>query len=79
MTLMPVAMRAAPSVGYSSASAFNVNDASGQPSTTAIAISQAGLQTTGITVSSSGLNVGRAARFFIGNSTSAYINFSSEL
>ena len=79
ITLMPVAMRAAPSVGYSSASAFNVNDAAGQPSTTAVAINQAGLQTTGITVTSSGLNVGRAARFIIGNSTSAYINFSSEL
>jgi hypothetical protein len=79
ITLMPVAMRAAPSVGYSSASAFNINDAAGQPSTTAVAINQAGLQTTGITVTTSGLNVGRAARFFIGNSTSAYINFSSEL
>jgi hypothetical protein len=79
ITLMPVAMRAAPSLGYSSASAFNVNDAAGQPSTTAVAINQAGLQTTGITVTASGLNVGRAARFFIGNSTSAYINFSSEL
>jgi len=79
ITSFPVAMRAAPSVGYSSASAFNVNDAATQPSTTAVAIYQPGLQTTGITVTSSGLNIGRAARFFIGNSTSAYINFSSEL
>jgi hypothetical protein len=80
ITLMPVAMRAAPSVGYSSASAFNINDAATQVATTAVAINQAGLQTTGITVTvASGLTVGRAARFFIGNSTSAYINFSSEL
>jgi hypothetical protein len=79
ITLMPVAMRAAPSVGYSSASAFNVNDSAVQVATTAVAINQAGLQTTGITVTTSGLTVGNAARFFIGNSTSAYINFSSEL
>jgi hypothetical protein len=79
ITSFPVAMRAAPSVGYSSASAFYVNDAASQPSTTAVAIYQPGLQTTGITVTSSGLNLGRAARFFIGNSTSAYINFSAEL
>jgi hypothetical protein len=79
LTSFPVAMRAAPSVGYSSASAFNVNDAASQASTTAVAIYQPGLQTTGITVTSSGLIMGRAARFFIGNSTSAYINFSSEL
>ena len=79
ITSFPVAMRAAPSVGYSSASAFNVNDAASQASTTAVAIYQPGLQTTGITVTSSGLNLGRAARFFIGNSTSAYINFSAEL
>ena len=80
ITSFPVAMRAAPSVGYSSASAFNINDGSVQVATTTITISFPGLQTAQIdTTVASGLTLGRAVRFFINNSLSAYINFSSEL
>jgi hypothetical protein len=81
ITSLPVAMRTAPSVGYSSASAFQINDAAVQVVTTAVAIYQPALQTTGIvvTVAPAPLTLGRAARFFIGNSLSAYINFSAEL
>jgi hypothetical protein len=79
ITSFPVAMRSAPSLGYSSSGAFQINDAATQVNATNAAIYQPGLQTTGIVVTASGLTVGRAARFFIGNSTSAYINFSAEL
>ena len=80
ITSLPVAMRTAPSVGYSSASAFLINDAAVQIATTAVAIYKPALQTIGIVVTvASGLTLGRAARFFIGNSLSAYINFSAEL
>ena len=75
----PVTMRSAPTLGYSAGNAFQVNDAAVQVATTAVAITQAGLQTAYVYGTTSGLTVGRAARFFIGNSTSAYINFSSEL
>jgi len=81
ITSLPVAMRTAPSVGYSSASAFQINDAAVQVVTTAVAIYQPALQTTGIvvTVAPAPLTLCRAARFFIANSLSAYINFSAEL
>jgi len=80
ITSLPVAMRTAPSVGYSSASACAINDGSVQVATTAITISQPGLQTTGIDATvASGLTLGRAVRFFINSSLSAYINFSAEL
>ena len=80
ITSFPVAMRAAPSLGYSSASAFAINDAAVQVATTAVSISLAGLQTTGIDATvASGLTLGRAVRFFTNSSISAYINFSAEL
>jgi hypothetical protein len=80
ITSFPVAMRAAPSLGYNSASAFAINDAAVQVATTAVAISLAGLQTTGIDATvASGLTLGRAVRFFTNSSISAYINFSAEL
>ena len=75
----PVTMRSAPTLGFNAGNAFQVNDAAVQVATTAVAITQAGLQTAYVYGTTSGLTVGRAARFFIGNSTSAYINFSSEL
>jgi len=75
----PVTMRSAPTLGFNAGNAFQVNDAAVQVATTAVAITQAGLQTAYVYGTTSGLTVGRAARFFIGNSLSAYINFSSEL
>ena len=78
ITYFPVSMRATPTLGYNSASGFYVNDAAVQSTTTAISISNAGLLTTNITVTSSGLTTGRAVRFFIA-STANYVSYSAEL
>ena len=78
ITYFPVSMRAAPTVGFNSASGFFVNDASTQAATSAISINSAGLLTTGLTITSSGLTLGRAARLFTANTTN-FISYSSEL
>jgi len=75
----PVTMRSAPTLGYSAGNGFQVNDAAVQVATTAVAITQVGLQTAYVYGTTSGLTVGRAARLFTANSTSAYMSFSSEL
>jgi hypothetical protein len=78
ITYFPVSMRAAPTVGFNSASGFFVNDAATQAATSAISINSAGLLTTGLTITSSGLTTGRAARLFTANTTN-FISYSAEL
>ena len=77
-TYFPVSMRVAPTIGYNSASGFFVNDAATQAATSAVSISNAALLTANLTVTSSGLTTGRAARFFTA-SISDYISYSAEL
>lgn len=77
--LLPVEMRTTPSLGYNSASAFQVNDSSVQNSTSAMSLSLSGPKNVQVVATTSGLTLGRATRLMANTSLATRLTFSAEL
>jgi len=80
ITYLPVIMRSNPSMSASTASLFTVGKPGGAIAATAFASNTGSTQTPMFYFTvASGLTAGQASRLIANNSTSAYIEFSSEL
>jgi len=75
---LPVEMRTSPTLGYSGAGDFSLNDGSAQSNTSALSIDNAGTKSGAISATASGMTLGRAARFRCA-STSSRLTYSAEL